>query len=263
MPVFKRTDANIHFRTNALQDGRHTLVFANSLGSDFRIWDAVVEILDADFNLVLHDKRGHGLSDLGQSAHSIETYADDLAALIEHLKLSSVIAVGLSVGGLIVQALYHAKPELLRALVISNSAAKLGTNESWSARIDAVQSKGLASIADAIMERWFSKQYRSTRVNEMSAYRNMLVRTQTDAYVACCEALRDADYLARTSSITVPTLCIAGEEDGAAPPDVVQDTANRIAGSQFEMMAGLGHLPCIEDPNAYSKLLKDFVEKLS
>jgi 3-oxoadipate enol-lactonase len=263
MHIFKRNDAAIHFRTNALQDGRQTLVFVNSLGSDFRIWDAVAESLDSNFNLVLHDKRGHGLSDLGQSAHRIETYADDLAALIAHLKLSSVIAVGLSVGGLIAQALYHAKPELVRALVISNSAAKLGTVESWTARIDAVQSKGLVSIADAIMERWFSKHYRSAHANEVSIYRNMLVRTQADAYVACCEALRDADFLAQTSAIKAPTLCIAGEEDGSAPPDVVQDTANCIAGSQFEMMVGVGHLPCIENPRAYVKLLRDFVGELS
>jgi 3-oxoadipate enol-lactonase len=263
MQILKRNDANIYFKTNALRQGPQTLVFVNSLGSDFRIWDSVVDILDVDFNLVLHDKRGHGLSDLGHSAHRIETYAEDVAALIEHLKLSSVIAVGLSVGGLIVQALYHARPELVRALVIGNSAAKLGTVESWTARIDAVKSKRLNAIADGIMERWFSKHYRAAHANEVSIYRNMLVRTQADAYVACCDALRDADFLAQTSSIKVPTLCIAGEEDGSAPPDVVQDTANRIAGSQFEIMAGVGHLPCIEDPHAYAKLLKDFVERLS
>ena len=263
MAILQRHDAIIHYRTNSLRKDRQTLAFVNSLGTDFRIWDEVTEMLNADFNLVVHDKRGHGLSDLGNSPHTIETYAQDLAALIDHLKISSVIAVGLSVGGLVVQALAAARPELVRALVISNSAAKIGTAEMWAARIGAVKSNGLSSIADGILERWFSKSFHVNKPNDLALYRNMLVRTSGEAYIACCEALRDADYLDRASSIKVPTLCIVGEHDGATPPALVQDTAHRIAGSHFELMAGLGHLPCIEDPRGYANLLKTFAEKLS
>ena len=102
------------------------LVFANSLGTDLRLWDALIPHLPDGLRLVRYDKRGHGLSEETPGPYSIEQLADDAAGLIEALGLRDVVFVGLSIGGLIGQSLAARHPGTLAGLVISNSAAKIG-----------------------------------------------------------------------------------------------------------------------------------------
>ncbi len=104
--------------------------------------------------------RGHGLSDVGQLPSSIEDHATDLAALLDLLSVKHAVICGLSVGGLIAQSLYHRLPDLVRALILCDTAHKIGTAESWNARIAAVERSGIGSIVDAIMERWFTPAFR-------------------------------------------------------------------------------------------------------
>jgi 3-oxoadipate enol-lactonase len=261
MQSFQSGDAYIHFHASEITDGRKTLVFVNSLGTDFRIWQHVVEHLRSDFNIVLHDKRGHGLSTLGTAPHRIETYAQDLAALLDKLKVKSAIAVGLSVGGLIVQSLYHARPDLVAQLVISNSAVKIGNEQSWGQRIATVAGSGLDSIADTVMKMWFSPDFHQQAPAQLSLYRTMLARTHPAGYIACCEALRDADFTAKAKNIKVPTLFIAGTHDGSTPPALVEASAGLIPGSSLKLVDGVAHIPCVEQPEAYASMLKEFARR--
>ena len=232
------------------------VVFANALGTDLRLWDRLLPLLPKGLRYVRYDKPGHGLSDLAETV-SIASLADDLAALILHLGGSATV-VGLSVGGLTAQALAATRPDLVRALVLSNSAARLGTAASWQARTEAVTAHGLASIADGVMARWFTPAFRATP--EFALWRNMLVRTSPTGYNAVCAALRDADQTAATARLGLPALVIAGAEDGAAPPDLVRATAALIAGAEFQVMQGIGHLPCVEAPAAYAAILIPFLQ---
>jgi 3-oxoadipate enol-lactonase len=235
-------------------------VFVNSLGTDFRIWQGVVQQLSSEFNIVLHDKRGHGLSTLGTAPHEIEAYAKDLAALLDSLKVKSVIAVGLSVGGLIVQSLYHTRPDLVSKLVISNSAVKIGNEQSWGQRISAVRSGGIESLADGIMKMWFAPEFHQRAPEELSLYRTMLARTNPAGYLACCEALRDADFTAQAAYIDIPTLFIAGDQDGSTPAALVESSALLVPGSRFEVINGAAHIPCVEKPEEYARLLRNFAK---
>jgi pimeloyl-ACP methyl ester carboxylesterase len=95
----------LHFAHRPAADARH-LVFINSLGTDFRIWNAVTEALSGDVSTLVYDKRGHGLSDLGATPCSIEDHVDDLVGLIDHLGIADMVLCGLSVGGLVAQGFY-------------------------------------------------------------------------------------------------------------------------------------------------------------
>lgn len=262
MQVLRTSCGVIHFRAANLDSPKKTLVFINSLGTDFRIWDGVVAALGGEFNIVLHDKCGHGLSTYAKRPSTIAGYAADLESLLLHLGVSKAVVVGLSVGGLIAQELFQTRPDMIAGLVLSNTALKIGTLDSWGARIAAIRENGIESIADAILERWFSPQFRASRKDELEIYRNMLVRTPQEGYLACCEAIRDADYTSEASNISAPVLCIGGEHDGSTPPAQVQDMASRIPDARFELIEGVAHLPCIEQPEIHAKLIVAFARSL-
>lgn len=252
--------AAIHYRHVPLP-GRPTIVFVNSLGTDMRIWDDVEALLRGRFDLVFSDKRGHGLSERGDAPDTIETYAADLAGLLDRLALTRTIVCGLSIGGLIAQSLHTTRPDLVRRLILCDTGMKIGTPEMWNQRIAAALSDGIASIADGVMERWFTPAFHRTRADDLAGYRTMLVRQDPAGYAAACAAIRDADFTAAAAGITVPTLCIVGDQDASTPPPMVENLARSIAGARFEVIAGSGHIPCVEQPAQLARLIQGFVEE--
>ncbi|HEY9548501.1 MAG TPA: 3-oxoadipate enol-lactonase [Kiloniellaceae bacterium] len=237
------------------------LVFANSLGTDLRIWDDVVARLADRFRIVLYDKRGHGLSEVDKPPYRIADHVGDLAALLDDLAIEGAIVCGLSVGGLIAQGLAARRPELVSALVLCDTAHKVGTAELWNTRMAAIEKGGIASIAEAILERWFSKNLRENDPVALAGWRAMLTRTPQKGYLGTCAAIRDADFTEEAKRIAVPTLCLVGAEDGATPPALVRDLADLIPGARYEVIEGAGHLPCIEQPAAVARLIEAFIEE--
>ena len=115
MRFVKANGLVIHYLDQGRRDGP-PLVFINSLGADFRIWNEVAEILAPDFRIIAYDKRGHGLSQSGPDTNDIADYAHDLAALLDHVGVGRATFVGLSIGGLIAQDLYRQDPKRVAAL---------------------------------------------------------------------------------------------------------------------------------------------------
>lgn len=254
MQALRRPWGMMHFAETGPKDGP-MVVFGNSLGTELRLWDGLLPHLPEGLRLVRYDKPGHGLSDLADSI-SIQSLAGDAAALIDHLGGNRAVYVGLSIGGLIGQSLAALRPDLLTGLVLSNTATKIGTAESWQARIAAVEAQGLGNLADGILERWFSPGFRAQP--EIAIWRNMLSRTPTSGYVAACRAIAAADQSNATSGLALPVLAIGGSLDGSTPPELVAATAKLVKGSRFEVLDGAGHLPFVEQPRQYAHLLAGF-----
>ena len=238
------------------------LVFSNSLGTDFRIWEKLTAELGGRYRIVLYDKRGHGLSEATPAPYRMTDHVADLAALLDHLGIVKTAVVGLSVGGLIAQGLAAKRPDLVSALVLMDTAHKIGTAEMWNGRIDTVTTKGIGAMADAILERWFTPAYRSPDNPDFVGYAAMLTRTNVDGYAGTCAALRDADLTESTRALKIPALCIVGDQDGSTPPDLVRSTADLIEGARFEIIAGAGHLPCIEKPAETATLVGQFLNEI-
>jgi 3-oxoadipate enol-lactonase len=241
-------------------EGKPALVFANSLGTDFRIWDEVAARLTDRFRMVRYDKRGHGLSEATPAPYMMTDHVEDLAALLDHLGVGKAAVVGLSVGGMIAQGLAALRPDLVAALALVGTAHKIGTEEFWKTRIDAVTSNGIAAIADLVLQRWFTPAYRRPENPDFAGYTNMLVRTPLDGYVGTCTALRDADLTEATRTLHVPTICMVGDQDGSTPPELVRQLAGLIKGAEFRVIADAGHIPCIEQPEAVADLIGSFLE---
>ncbi|HAY48764.1 MAG TPA: 3-oxoadipate enol-lactonase [Thalassospira sp.] len=251
---------HIHYSQSGPKDAP-VLVFSNSLGTDLRIWDDVVAALSDRFNIVAYDKRGHGLSGIGDAPYDIALHANDLIGLLDHLGLDKVIICGLSVGGLIAQKVTQLQPERVRGLILCDTAPKLGDYNGWNTRIEAIKADGIDVLGDAIMERWLSPMFRKDRPLETAMYRDMLVRTTEAGYIGTCVALRDGDLREAAGKIAVPTLCICGSDDLATPPDVVREMATMIPNAEFELIDGVGHLPCIETPELLTRLIDRFTKE--
>lgn len=237
------------------------LVFSNSLGTDLRIWDDVVGQLADRFRIIRYDKRGHGLSETGETPYGIADHVADLAALLDDLAIEGAIVCGLSVGGLVAQGLTASRPELVAGLILCDTAHRIGTAEQWNGRMAAIEKGGIASIADAILERWFSKDLRENNPAALAGWRAMLTRTPEAGYLGTCAAIRDADFTEAARRIAVPTLCVVGAEDGATPPALVRELAGLVPGARCEVIEGAGHLPCIERPLAVARLIEDFARE--
>jgi len=247
--------AVVHYADEGRRDAR-AIVFINSLGMDFRIWDDVARPLAAAYRVVRYDKRGHGLSQLPAGAALMADYAGDLAELLDFLRVSGAVIVGVSMGGLIAQELYRLRPDLVAALVLSGAAAKVGTEESWRQRMEEVARGGVEAIADGVIQRWFTAGFRSRRLDELAGWRTMLTRSPRDGYLAACGAMMRADLRPYCAGIKVPTLCAVGDEDGSTPAPMVRELADQIGHARFEIIAGAGHLPSLEQAEALRALIE-------
>ncbi len=256
MQIADLGDVKLHYRIDGDPDGV-PVVFSNSLGTDLRLWDPILPYLPKGLKLIRYDKRGHGLSSMPRGPYSMGALVRDVERLMDLLEIKNALFVGLSIGGMTAQGLAVKRLDLIRAMVLSNTGAKIGTPEVWDQRIAEVKANGIEALADGIMERWFSKGFRSTL--EIELWRNMLVRQPDEGYAGCSAAISGTDFFTPTSGLRLPTLGIAGSEDGSTPPDLVRETVDLIPGSQFHLIRKAGHLPCVEQPEEYAAVLTKFM----
>jgi 3-oxoadipate enol-lactonase len=192
----------------------------------------------------------------------MKTLAEDVAALLDHLDVESAAVVGLSVGGMIAQGLAALRPDLVSALVLMDTAHRIGTEDGWNGRIDTVRERGMAAIADRVLSGWFTQAYRDG-VADFQGYRAMLLRNDIEGYAGVCAALRDADLTESTRTLKIPTLCIAGEHDATTSPAIMRTTADLIGGARLEVIRYAGHIPCVERPKEVAGLIVGFLRETS
>lgn len=258
MDFLKVNGGVVHYRDEGRREAP-AIALINALGTDLRIFDEAALILSRDFRVIRYDKRGHGLSESGPDRADMADYAADLLGLLERLGVGRATIVGLSIGGVIAQELYRLRAGLVHALVLSDTAAKIGTDATWDARIAEVERGGIEAIADSVLERWFTAGFRAVRADELAGWRCMLTRSPKQGYLTACGALKRADLRPCAGAIKAPTLCLVGDEDGSTPVDLVRETAGLIPGARLEIIRGAGHMPNIEKPDVFARLVAGHV----
>lgn len=257
MPFANINNITLHYREEGTSDGA-PIVFANSLGTDLRLWDKIVPNLPAGLRIIRYDMRGHGQSDCPDAPYSMGTLVKDAEGLLDHLGVKNALFVGLSIGGMVAQGLAIKRLDLIRAMVLSNTAAKIGQPSMWQDRIEAVRAGGVPALSEAQLDRWFPKSFHQTE--EFAFWRDMLNGTDSQGYMGCAAAIAGTDFYTPTSGLRLPAIAIAGSDDKSTPPDLVRETIDLIPGSAFHLIRRAGHLPCVDQPEAYLKILTDFID---
>jgi len=255
MNAFSIDNRILHYREDGSADGP-ALVFSNSLGTDLRVWEPMLAHLPEGYRILRYDTAGHGLSDLA-GQQQITDHAGDLLALMNHVGIAQATIVGLSVGGLIAQALYKAAPQRVSRIVFCDTAHKIGTDALWNDRIAVIEREGMAAVGDATLERWFTADFRAN-APDFGLWRSMLLRTPVAGYCDLGRAIRDADFTADCAAMTAPALCICGAEDGSTPPALMRDFAGRMLDARYVELARCGHIPCVEQPERLAQEIAGF-----
>jgi 3-oxoadipate enol-lactonase len=237
------------------------LVFSNSLGADLRMWDEQVAMLSSRFRIVRYDTRGHGQSDVSNEPVFIERLGRDLLALLDHLGIERAHVCGLSLGGLTAIWLAAHHPGRVARLILANTAARIGSTESWEARIAAVQTGGMGAIREMALARFFSPAFHSERPEIVQRYGAMLDSIDPSGYIAACAALRDANLRPALSRITAPALVIAGALDEATPPAQAAELHAALANSRLVVLERAAHLSNVEQPEVFAGLIEQYSSK--
>ena len=234
------------------------LAFSNSLGTDLSMWEPQCAALARQFRILRYDMRGQGQSSVVPGEGSIEQLARDFLGLLDVLGLERVSFCGLSMGGMIGMWLGVNAPERLDALALCNTAARIGTKEMWNARIASVRQGGMQSVSAAVIERWFTAEFRQTSQLLVQRARAMLKASPVEGYAACCAAIRDMDQTDSIGQIRVRTLVVAGAKDSVTPPGQSRFLVEHISGSE-NVELDAAHLSNIERPDEFTSALNRFL----
>lgn len=252
-----------HITLNVLDEGPKDgapLVLSHALGTNLHLWDAMLPHLPAGLRVIRYDLRGHGASDVPEAPYAMGALVKDAERLLDALEVKDAVFLGLSIGGLIAQGLAVKRFDLIRALILSNTAAKIGARSIWEKRIAEIRAKGLETMVAPAIERWFAPQFRATP--EARRWGEGLTDTPLDGYLGCAAAIAGTDFYTPTSGLRLSCLGIAGGYDGSTPPDLMRETIDLIPGSKFELMRRSGHLPPVDAPQDYARIVTAFLEEI-
>jgi len=241
------------------EPGAPPLLLINSIGSTREMWTRQMDAFRAAFRVIRYDARGHGTSSVPRGPYTLDQLGGDALAVLDHAGVSAAHVCGISLGGITAQWLGLNAPGRVRGLVLANTAARIGTVESWTERIGVVHQKGMSAVADLAMERWFTPSFRERDPETVRAFRAMVQNCPPDGYLGCCAALRDADLRDQVSAITRPTLLIASRADTATPVEGLQFLRERLSTSQLVTLDS-AHLSNVECSAEFTEAVLDFLQ---
>jgi len=235
------------------------LILCNSLGTNLHMWDEQAKTWAQHFKLVRYDRRGHGKSGVPKGPYTMERLGRDVLAVADSQGIKKFNWCGLSMGGMVGQWLGANAPDRVEKLVLSNTHYYYAEKQPWHDRIKFVEDKGVAPLADAMMERWFTKPFRDSGAPGAAKIKAMFLETKPDGFIACSQAVRDMDFRESTPRITAPTLVIVGAKDPATLPEWGAEIQKMIKGAQLVSLDA-AHISNVEQPKAYTDAVMKFLQ---
>lgn len=261
MPTVDVHNIKMNYEWSGREDAP-ILILSCSLGTTLALWKPQAVALSQHFRIFRYDMRGHGGSTVAPGPYCVEMLGQDVLGLLDVLDITKASFCGISIGGVIGQWLAVHAPERFQRIILSNTAAKIGTSESWNQRIDQVHSHGMQSIADAVIARWFTEEFARSQPQTVAFMREMLISCNPDGYIAACAAIRDVDLRAQTRSICTPVCILGGTRDPVTTMEDGEWLHQQIPGSHFAALPA-SHISNIEAAAEFNSAVMKFMGALS
>lgn len=241
------------------------VVFVHGFPLRRGIWATQVDALSDRTRCIVPDLRGFGESPAAPP-FSMDQYADDVVALLDHLQVERAVICGLSMGGYIAFALWRRHPGRVRGLALLGTRAGADSEAGQRRRrelLEVAATRGSSGIADQMMPGMLGKTTRERNPSLGDAIHAMLESAPIAGSTGALQAMLDRpDSTPTLGTITVPTLIVVGEEDVLTPVAESELMHAGIRGSRMEVIAGAGHLANIERPAAVNHVLGEFLASL-
>lgn len=242
------------------------LVLLHGFPHNRRLWASQVGALLDRARCIVPDLRGFGESSV-KPPFSMDQYADDVVALLDHLRIERAIVGGLSMGGYVTFAIWRRHRERVRALALIDTKAGADSPDAVQKRRDMIalaRERGSAGVADALITGMVGRSTRAKCPEVADSMHSMLESAPVDGIVGALEALlARPDSTQTLSTIDVPTLIVVGDEDVLTPPAESRSMHEAIGGSRLEIIAGAGHVSNVERPAAMNHVLSEFIASLN
>lgn len=242
------------------------VVFIHGFPFSRAMWAPQIEAVKDRHYAVSYDVRGHGGSAVGDGQYSVEYFVDDLIGLLDHLRISRAVLVGLSMGGYIALRATERHPERVRGLVLADTRAEADGNEgkvkrAQQARI--VKSEGMRRFAEPFLAGLFDERTFRTMPETVELIRTLILGTAPAAVAGTLLALAArTDSTASLYAIRVPTLILVGQHDALTPPSASRAMKEKIPGAELHVIPRAGHVANLENAPAFNDHLREFLERV-
>jgi len=238
------------------------VTFGHAQGFNLESWADQVAALRGRYRVLTLDFRGHGGTGLAAAPYRIEDLAGDVIGLLDALGIERTHYVGASLGGMAGFSLALDHPERLASVAFVTTQGVLpdSSAEGQRANTAIMRRDGMSARADAVLARYLRPGYRESEPARYAALRRQFTQTPVEGYAMSGDAIFAMDFDGRIGAIDLPTMIIAGEKDIATTPDRMTLYRDAIAGARMAVIDDAGHMPYVEQADAFNAVLGDFLD---
>jgi 3-oxoadipate enol-lactonase len=244
-------------------DNAPVVCMTHSLASDGGMWaEQVPPLLAGGFRVLRIDMRGHGGSDPVAGEYTMNQLAGDVVGVLEQLGLARVHYVGLSIGGMLGQALAIEHPGKVISAMWCDTlpASPAGAAQAWADRMRTVRAaNSLAPLAVPTMERWFTDAFKPRNPGRWQEIHDTIIGTSPAGYLGCSAGIQNFDFTAKLPTLKLPVLVVVGDGDAGTPPVGNKLLADLVPGAGYAEIKDARHFPNVEHPNSFNRLMMSWL----
>ncbi len=264
-----KSNSNKNHSINYIDEGSAgapVIVFIHGFPFNKTMWTEQIDALKGEFRVIAYDVRGHGSTNIGKEAFSIELFGQDLIDILDELKIEKATLCGLSMGGYIALNAISKFPNRFDGLILCDTTCKADTSEGKEKRMKtilSVETHGREVYAKEIIKKLVTPDTFKTKKIEVEKIKSWIIDTPVQTIVKPLQALAERkETCSQLHSIKVPVMIIVGELDEITPVSDAKQMHDLITGSKLEVIEKAGHVSNIEKPEVFNSLLVEFLKEV-